>query len=123
MFNLTGKVALITGATSGIGRQQALALSKAGAKIVAVGRRADRLEDTVASIQSAGGQGAALQAELNLDGSLASVARQAADFFGPIDILFNTLPAGAPLEILATWAGSPAGSLPVGAVRKQYNVN
>lgn len=90
MFDLTGKVALITGATSGIGRQQALALSKAGAKIVVVGRRADRLDETVASIQSTGGQGAAIQAELNLDGSLASLAQQAADFFGPIDILFNT---------------------------------
>lgn len=90
MFDLTDKVALITGATSGIGQQQALALSKAGAKIVAVGRRADRLDATVASIKAAGGQGAVLQAELKLDDSLAGIAQQAGEFFGPIDILFNT---------------------------------
>ncbi|MFK7994404.1 MAG: SDR family NAD(P)-dependent oxidoreductase [Granulosicoccus sp.] len=90
MFDLTGKVALITGATSGIGQQQALALSKAGAKIVALGRRADRLDATVASVEASGGQGAALQADLVLDGSLSDVARRAAEFFGPVDILFNT---------------------------------
>lgn len=90
MFDLTGKVALITGATSGIGKQQAMALSKAGAKIVAVGRRADRLEETVASIQANGGEAAALAATLSLDGSLADLAQHAAECFGPIDILFNT---------------------------------
>jgi len=90
MFDLTGKVALITGATSGIGQQQAVALAGAGAKIVAIGRRVERLEETVASIKAGGGEGAALQAELMLDGSLSSVAQQAAQYFGPIDILFNT---------------------------------
>jgi len=90
MFDLTGKVALITGATSGIGQQQAMALAGAGAKIVAIGRRVERLEETVASIKAGGGEGAALQAQLMLDGSLSSVAQQAAQYFGPIDILFNT---------------------------------
>lgn len=90
MFELTGKVALVTGATSGIGQQQALSLSRAGARIVAVGRRVDRLQQTVESIQAGGGECAALTAELLLDGSLADVAQQAATFFGSIDILFNT---------------------------------
>ncbi len=51
-FSLKGKVALITGATSGIGRRQALALAQAGAAVVLVGRREARLRETVAEIES-----------------------------------------------------------------------
>ncbi len=90
MFDLEGKVALVTGATSGIGRQQALALSKAGARVVVIGRRADQLEETVASIHESGGEVSALQGALVLDDSLADIAHRAAEFYGDIDILFNT---------------------------------
>lgn len=90
MVELTGKIALVTGATSGIGRQQAQALSAAGAKVVVLGRRAEQLEQTVASVREAGGEISALQGALALDDELANIARQAAEFYGDIDILFNT---------------------------------
>ncbi|ASJ75258.1 SDR family NAD(P)-dependent oxidoreductase [Granulosicoccus antarcticus] len=90
MVELTGKVALVTGATSGIGRQQALALSKAGAKVVVLGRRAEQLEETVACVRKAGGEVSALQGALAMDDNLANIASQAAEFYGDIDILFNT---------------------------------
>ena len=90
MFDLTGKVALITGATSGIGRQQAIALAKAGAKVVALGRRAERLEETISEVVKAGGQGEALCADLTLNEALDDIARDAAKPFGSIDIVFNT---------------------------------
>jgi len=90
MFDLGGRVALVTGATSGIGQQQAIALAKAGAKVVALGRRAERLEDTVAEVVKAGGQGKALCAELSLGDSLNEVAREAIGLYGSVDILFNT---------------------------------
>lgn len=90
MFDLDGKVALVTGATSGIGRQQALALSKAGARVVVLGRRAEQLDDTVDAIRESGGEGSALQGGLVLDDSLVEIALRASEFYGDIDILFNT---------------------------------
>ncbi len=90
MFDLTGKVALVTGATSGIGQRQAIALSKAGAKVVVLGRRADRLEETVTTLTQSGGQAAALCAELSAGEQISEIADQARGFFGSIDILFNT---------------------------------
>ena len=54
LFDLTGKVALITGATSGIGAQQARALSNAGASVVLVGRREDRLKTLSQEIKGNG---------------------------------------------------------------------
>ncbi len=90
MRDLDGKTALITGATSGIGKQQALALSAAGAKVVVLGRRAEQLEDTVAAITREGGEASALQGTLVLDDSLPELASRAAEFYGDIDILFNT---------------------------------
>lgn len=90
MQELDGKTALVTGATSGIGRQQALALSRAGARVVVLGRRAEQLEETVEFIRQAGGEASALQGSLVLDESLMELARRAAEFYGDIDILFNT---------------------------------
>ena len=90
MFELKNKVALVTGATSGIGRQQAQALAKAGAKVIVLGRRAEQLDETVASIRESGGKASALQGALALDESLADIAQQATKFYGDIDILFNT---------------------------------
>lgn len=90
MRDLEGKTALITGATSGIGRQQALALSAAGARVVVLGRRAEQLDDTVAAIAREGGEASALQGTLVLDDSLPELASRAAEFYGDIDILFNT---------------------------------
>jgi len=50
LFSLKDKVALVTGATSGIGKQQAIALSAAGATVIASGRDGDRLEELVAGL-------------------------------------------------------------------------
>lgn len=90
MFDLTDKVALVTGATSGIGRQQAIALSGAGVRVVLLGRRAERLKSTVELIEQAGGSAASLQYDLSLDTDFEKIAVEASKPFGSIDILCNT---------------------------------
>ena len=88
-FSLSGKVALVTGGTSGIGRRQALALAQAGAAVVLLGRRAAQLQEAVDEIRAGGGRAAALPADLSDRGLLPEVAERAAVSFGAIDILIN----------------------------------
>ncbi len=88
--SLADKVALITGATSGIGAQQARALSNAGASVVLVGRREDRLKELAEEIRSSGGQADYLAADLSDEGQWDIVVKASLSFFGRVDILCNT---------------------------------
>ena len=88
-FSLTGKVALVTGATSGIGRRQALALAQAGAAVVLLGRREARLQDAVAEIKAVDGRATTLSADLSDRDQLPKIAERAMVPFGSIDILIN----------------------------------
>lgn len=88
-FDLAGKVALVTGASSGIGRSLALALAAAGAKVVAMARRRAALDATVDAVEAGGGEAAAIVADLG-DHRLADEAAEAGRRpFGPPDILVN----------------------------------
>ncbi len=89
LFDLSGKVALVTGASSGIGQRQALALAQAGASIVALGRRAEQLDATIAEIEAIGGRANPLAIDLSDREQLAEIAALAADQFGSIDVLIN----------------------------------
>lgn len=89
-FDLTGEVALCTGATSGIGRRMAWALSQAGADVVLVGRRQAQLEDAKAEIEAAGkGRATTLSADLANISTCDDLAEEAAAAFGPASILVN----------------------------------
>ncbi len=87
--NLEGKVALVTGATSGIGRRQALVLAENGASVVLVGRRESLLNDLVNSIETNGGIATAHAADLNQREGLSDLAQAAEKPYGSIDILIN----------------------------------
>lgn len=88
-FNLDGRVALVTGGSSGLGRAMAEALAAAGARVVVAARRREALDECVAAIEEAGGQAAALVADLADPQALDSVARRAAEPFGAVAILVN----------------------------------
>ena len=88
-IDLSGKTALVTGAGSGIGRRQAMALAAAGATVVLLGRRRERLRETADEIDAAGGSAVALPADLNDREGLPEIAREARTLAGGIDILIN----------------------------------
>lgn len=89
MFSLDGRVALVTGASSGIGRALALGLATAGAQIVAVARRVDRLEDLVREIGQQGGTAIASQADVTDMDGIEAAFDQAEQKLGTVDIVVS----------------------------------
>jgi NADP-dependent 3-hydroxy acid dehydrogenase YdfG len=87
---LSGKVALITGASSGIGQGTALALAASGAKVAVVARREDRLKDLAGEIEAAGGEVLVLPADVTDEGEAAKAVEDAVSHFGRLDILVNS---------------------------------
>lgn len=87
-MRLQGRVALITGTGSGIGRATALRFAAEGAQIVAVDI-ADSNEDTVAEVQRAGGEAIAVRSDVSVDADVAAAFRRAEEQFGGLDVAFN----------------------------------
>ena len=89
LFDLAGHVALVTGASSGVGREIALALAEAGAAVLLVARREIELADSQREIESGGGRAATLAGDLADRAELRNVCRRAESFFGTPDIVVN----------------------------------
>ena len=89
MFSLEGHTALVTGASSGIGRVLAQGLATAGARIVAVARRVERLDDLVREIEGQGGTAMAAQADVTDMESVERAFNLAEQKFGTIDIVVS----------------------------------
>lgn len=87
---LAGKVALVTGASSGIGEGTALALAAAGATVAVAARRADRLQALVGRIEDAGGRALALAGDMTQEADAARVVEETVAAFGRLDILINS---------------------------------
>jgi len=89
MRTLENKVALVSGASSGIGRETALALAEAGAAIVIGNRRVAEGQETVEEIKNAGGRAVFLQTDVSKEGQNEALVDLAVREFGGLDIAFN----------------------------------
>jgi NADP-dependent 3-hydroxy acid dehydrogenase YdfG len=88
--SLAGKVALVTGASSGIGEATAVALAHAGAAVAVAARRADRLASLVQRIEAAGGKALALAGDMAVEADAIRVVEDTVAKLGRIDILINS---------------------------------
>jgi len=114
IFDLTGRTALITGGSRGLGVQIAEALGDYGAKIVLVSRKQADLDESVAHLKQRGIESTSIAADLSNPDAVEAVANETLQRLGHIDILVNN--AGA------TW-GAPAEDHPLDAWDKVMNLN
>jgi len=114
LFDLSGKTALVTGGSRGLGLQMAQALGEAGARIMLSSRKAGDLEEASATLQSQGIDTRWIAADCAKEEDLRRLADETLARMGPVDILVNN--AGA------SW-GAPAEDHPVAAWDKVMNLN
>ena len=111
----TGKVAIITGGGSGIGRSAALALQGDGWSVAVVGRRTDELAKTCAMAKAGGGKMQAFAADVGKEAAVKQVFADVVKAFGRLDFLFNNAGMGAPAV--------PMDELPVATWQQVVDVN
>jgi gluconate 5-dehydrogenase len=114
LFDLSGKTALVTGSSRGLGLQMAYALGEAGARIMLTSRKAEDLEQACAELQAAGIDARWIAADCAKDAELQRLADETLQRLGDVDILVNN--AGA------AW-GAPAEDYPIAAWDKVMNLN
>ena len=86
---LEGKVGLVTGGTSGIGRDASVLFAKAGAKVVVAGRREVEGKETVDQIRAAGGEGLFVKADVSKAADVQALVQKTVEKFGRLDVAFN----------------------------------
>jgi NAD(P)-dependent dehydrogenase (short-subunit alcohol dehydrogenase family) len=102
----TGKVALVTGGTSGIGKATAVEFARHGAKVVLSGRREKEGAQVVAEIKKLGGEAAFVRADVAKEADVKAIVKFAVDKFGRLDIAFNNP------GVASTFAPMPRNSRP-----------
>ncbi len=113
--DLTGRVAIVTGAGRGIGRALAVDLARAGAAVAVVARSADQLAETAAGVGGVGGRALPVALDAAEHGALADLVRRVEEGLGAVDILVNNAGTVAPL--------GPTESLPTADVVAAFHLN
>ena len=98
-MELAGKVAIVTGASRGMGNLIALRLAREGVKVSLVGRSLEGLQAAADQVRAEGGQALAISTDIRIADQVESMARQTVDQFGGIDILVNSAFWGPPASI------------------------
>jgi NAD(P)-dependent dehydrogenase (short-subunit alcohol dehydrogenase family) len=114
LFDLSGKVAIVTGGGRGLGKQIAEGLAESGAHVVVCSRKLDACEEVRDQMKEIGVDSLAFECDVTNPDSMQKVVDQTVDHFGKIDILINN--SGA------TW-GAPVEEMPLEAWQKVFNVN
>jgi NAD(P)-dependent dehydrogenase (short-subunit alcohol dehydrogenase family) len=99
-FSLEGKVAVITGASSGLGVAYAVGMAQAGATVVLGARRMDRLADTVKAVEAAGGKALAVETDVTSVEDCNRLVATAVEQFGRVDILVNNAGSGGEYHLV-----------------------
>ncbi len=113
-MSFDGKVALVTGGTSGIGRETAIQFAKAGARVVLAGRRVEAGEAAVNEITSSGGEAHFVQTDVTKEDQVKSLVEETVRRFGRLDIAFNN----AGIE-----HGGPVTEFTEAEYRKVFDIN
>ena len=95
---LTGRVAIVTGASKGIGRVTSLMFGREGANVACAARSAELVEDTAAEIRHAGGEAIAIVADLANEAEVRALVRTTVERFGHLDCLVNNAGDGGPTK-------------------------
>jgi NAD(P)-dependent dehydrogenase (short-subunit alcohol dehydrogenase family) len=114
LFDLTDRVAIVTGGTRGIGRSLAEGLVCAGAKVVVASRKADACKETQAHLEAMGGEALGVPTHMGDLDALAALVDATVDRFGQLDIVINNA---------ANALTQPLGEFTLDAWNKSYDVN
>jgi NAD(P)-dependent dehydrogenase (short-subunit alcohol dehydrogenase family) len=101
-MRLKGKVAMITGVSSGMGRQAALTFAREGARLLGCDIKPDQGAEVAAAVAAAGGEMLFVAADVSREDQVADAVRRGIERFGRLDILYNNAGIGPPTDALAT---------------------
>ena len=96
-FSISGKIAMVTGGGSGLGRSAVLAYAEAGCKVALLGRRASKLEDVASEVKAMGGQALPVTCDITVEEQVNAAVLKIVEHWGRIDILLNNAGISVPI--------------------------